>query len=67
MGSRAARNRAQAALAREQALALRADRVAAYEAKAQETGEIMNPWRAPTLGEFFAIRRRNKQLRQQQQ
>jgi len=65
MSSRSARNRAQAALANEQARALRDQRVAGYQAAAQERGKIMSPWRAPTLGEFFAIRRHNKELRRQ--
>jgi hypothetical protein len=58
-----ARDRAQAQLAHEQARQLRGQRVAASDAAAAEAGTTQNPWRQPTLGEFFAVRRRNKQLR----
>jgi hypothetical protein len=65
--ARKARDRAEAAVLREQALVMRSERVAAADAAAMESGEIRNPWRQPTLGEALAVRRRNKQLRRQQQ
>ena len=67
--SRAAKanNRAQAALAREQTRQLRGQRVAAADQAAAESGETQNPWRQPTVGEALAARRRNKQLRRQQE
>ncbi len=66
--SRAAkeRTRAEAAVLREQARQMRAERVAAAEQAAAESGTTQNPWRQPTLGEALAVRRRNKQLRRQQ-
>jgi hypothetical protein len=63
MGARAANQRAQARLANEQARQLRGQRVAAETEAVMQSGEILSPWRAPTLREFFLRRRRNKQLR----
>jgi hypothetical protein len=66
--SRAAkeRNRAEAALLREQTRQLRGERVAAADAAAAESGEIRSALRQPTLGEALATRRRNKELRRHQ-
>lgn len=65
--SRAAkeRNRAEAAVLREQARALRAQRVADTTA-AIDAGGQQSALRQPTLGEALAVRRRNKQLRRQE-
>jgi hypothetical protein len=65
--ARKARDRAEAAVLREQAIQMRTERVAASDAAASASGDIRNPWRQPTLGEAFAVRRRNKELRAAQE